>query len=186
MRRSMGALAGIALGGALALSGCGSSSPTTGRQVPNIAVNSPTIGGTLPARYTCHGQDISPPLEWGSVPTGTRSLALFAVALVPEPSTGTDKLSVGWAVAGINPALHKLPAGHLPRGAYVGLNSEGHKRYAMCPEGSEVKVQFELYGLPASAIIAPGFQGVPTFSELQAASAPVNARGMFETVYKGS
>ena len=31
-------------------------------------------GGTLPARYTCDGEDLSPALTWSGVPDGTRSL----------------------------------------------------------------------------------------------------------------
>jgi phosphatidylethanolamine-binding protein (PEBP) family uncharacterized protein len=33
-------------------------------------------GDAIPARYTCDGPDVSPPLSWGSVPDGTQSLAL--------------------------------------------------------------------------------------------------------------
>ncbi|HHH13049.1 MAG TPA: YbhB/YbcL family Raf kinase inhibitor-like protein, partial [Thiolapillus brandeum] len=33
-------------------------------------------GGSIPARYTCDGEDISPPLQWSGVPEGARSLAL--------------------------------------------------------------------------------------------------------------
>jgi phosphatidylethanolamine-binding protein (PEBP) family uncharacterized protein len=35
-------------------------------------------GDAIPARYTCEGADVSPPLRWESVPDGTRSLALIA------------------------------------------------------------------------------------------------------------
>lgn len=34
-------------------------------------------GSTIPHRFTCQGEDISPPLEWSEVPAGTQSLALF-------------------------------------------------------------------------------------------------------------
>jgi len=34
-------------------------------------------GQAIPARYTCEGLDISPPLSWTSPPAGTRSLALL-------------------------------------------------------------------------------------------------------------
>jgi hypothetical protein len=35
----------------------------------------------IPARHTCDGVDLSPPLEWAGVPAGTRTLAL----LVDDP-----------------------------------------------------------------------------------------------------
>src|SRR3989442_9789335 len=35
-------------------------------------------GGTIPARYTCDGQDVSPPLSWSGAPAGTKSFALIS------------------------------------------------------------------------------------------------------------
>ncbi len=189
MRHSQGGVSSALLVALLALAGCGSSgsTTTTARQVAAIVLKSPAIGESLPARYTCEGNNISPPLEWGKVPVGTRSLALFEVALLPEPTTNSYKISVGWAVAGLNPALHKLAAGQLPPGAFLGVNSEGHQRYSMCPEkGTEVKVQFELYGLPASVVVARSFQGVPVVRELQSTGAPISSYGLLATTYKRS
>jgi len=34
-------------------------------------------GGMIPAKYTCDGADVSPPLQWDAVPEGTRSIALI-------------------------------------------------------------------------------------------------------------
>jgi len=34
-------------------------------------------GGNIPKRYTCDGQDVSPPLEWEGIPVRTQSLALI-------------------------------------------------------------------------------------------------------------
>ena len=39
-----------------------------------------THGSPIPPRYTCDGEDVSPPLEWSGVPAGTRSLALLVEA----------------------------------------------------------------------------------------------------------
>jgi len=33
--------------------------------------------GAIPAKYTCDGQDSSPPLSWADVPAGTKSLVLI-------------------------------------------------------------------------------------------------------------
>jgi phosphatidylethanolamine-binding protein (PEBP) family uncharacterized protein len=35
-------------------------------------------GGTIPAKYTCDGNDISPPLKWAGAPEGTKSLVVSA------------------------------------------------------------------------------------------------------------
>ena len=34
-------------------------------------------GATIPRRYTCDGEDLSPPLEWSGAPAGTRSFVLL-------------------------------------------------------------------------------------------------------------
>ena len=34
-------------------------------------------GGVIPRRFTCDGEDISPPLAWSDVPPGARSFALL-------------------------------------------------------------------------------------------------------------
>ncbi|HEY6065280.1 MAG TPA: YbhB/YbcL family Raf kinase inhibitor-like protein, partial [Thermoanaerobaculia bacterium] len=44
-----------------------------------MRVTSPAFpeGGAIPAKYTCDGSDVSPPLEWSGVPAETKSLALI-------------------------------------------------------------------------------------------------------------
>ncbi|MGD8265922.1 MAG: YbhB/YbcL family Raf kinase inhibitor-like protein, partial [Chromatiales bacterium] len=44
-------------------------------------------GDSIPARFTCVGDDISPPLEWSGVPEGTRSLVL----LIDDPDAPDPK-----------------------------------------------------------------------------------------------
>ncbi|QEL22182.1 YbhB/YbcL family Raf kinase inhibitor-like protein [Bosea sp. F3-2] len=34
-------------------------------------------GATIPRRFTCDGDDVSPPLDWSGAPAGTRSFALL-------------------------------------------------------------------------------------------------------------
>src|SRR3989344_3184626 len=45
-------------------------------------------GTSLPARFTCDGENMSPPLSWGGVPEGTKSLAL----IMDDPDAGRT----GW------------------------------------------------------------------------------------------
>lgn len=139
----------------------------------------------IPARYTCDGRDISPPLEWGTVPPGVGSLALFVVGLTPEPSTSTDALSIEYAVAGINPALHRLAAGTLPRGSYLGHGLHG-LHYSICPtKGVQVEYEFELYGLSANERIAPDFGALQVLQELNATkAAAARAHGSFTASYQ--
>lgn len=42
-----------------------------------IASSAFNHGEPMPARYTCQGEDVSPPLSWQGVPDAARSLALI-------------------------------------------------------------------------------------------------------------
>src|SRR6059036_3501719 len=54
-----------------------------------MEITSPSFpnGGSIPARHTCDGQDVSPPLVWSGAPGGTRSFAL--VSDDPDAPAGT-------------------------------------------------------------------------------------------------
>jgi Raf kinase inhibitor-like YbhB/YbcL family protein len=59
--------------------GCGESSPEAAVDVDaTFELSSPAFedGGPIPVRYTCDGEDVSPPLEWRGLPPGVLSLAL--------------------------------------------------------------------------------------------------------------
>jgi phosphatidylethanolamine-binding protein (PEBP) family uncharacterized protein len=188
MRPIPKAISGVLLLSALALAGCGSDPPAKATAVPKIVLTSPAIPGhALPARYTCDGRNISPPLEWGVVPANTQSLALFVVGLTPEPSTNTIKISTEWAVAGLNPALHKLATGRLPPGAHTGVTPNKQQRYSICPKsGTRVQYQFELYALPASFAIPSHFEAFPLLKQLVEGTGPshATAHGAFAVAYK--
>ena len=44
-----------------------------------MTLNSPAFkqNGHIPSRYTCEGDNVSPPLAWEDVPNGTKSLVLI-------------------------------------------------------------------------------------------------------------
>jgi len=176
-----------ALLSALALAGCGASS-VPGESIPKITVTSAAIHGlSLPARYTCDGKDIPPPLEWGAVPARTGSLVLFLVGIRPKPNTSQYTFSVDWAVAGLDPSLHRLDPGRLPTGAVVGVASDGKRKYSVCPKAGTVEqFQFELYGLPRGAAVARQFAGLPILDALETrnSSSPTDAYGALVTTYK--
>jgi Raf kinase inhibitor-like YbhB/YbcL family protein len=63
-------------------------------------------GGTIPVRYTCSGDDLSPALAWGQPPPGTRSLAL----VVDDPDAPKG-LFTHWMVVGLKPGPGDLVEG---------------------------------------------------------------------------
>ncbi len=188
MRQPPKAILGVLLLCALVLGGCGADSPAAAKAVPKINVRSTAISGdVLPARFTCDGRDISPPLEWGAVPPSVGRLALFLIGFTPDAATGGYSISVEWAVAGLNPALHRLAAGQLPAGAYLGVATDGKRqRYSVCPKkGTSVHYQFELYGIPASIVVSPQFAGASILSALTTPNSPTPAaaHGGFVAIY---
>jgi Raf kinase inhibitor-like YbhB/YbcL family protein len=44
-------------------------------------------GQPIPVKYTCEGDDVSPPLEWRDLPAGAKSLSLIRDD--PEAPVGT-------------------------------------------------------------------------------------------------
>jgi Raf kinase inhibitor-like YbhB/YbcL family protein len=66
-------------------------------------------GQPIPRKYSCDGEDVSPPLTWSDVPEGTRSLAL--VVDDPDAPRGTFTHWLAW---GIDPAAGGLREGEAP------------------------------------------------------------------------
>lgn len=67
-------------------------------------------GAMIPRKYTCDGDDISPPLEWNAAPAGVKSLALFCDD--PDAPGGTWH---HWAAYDIPADLTSLPEGAAQR-----------------------------------------------------------------------
>ncbi|MBW4615130.1 MAG: YbhB/YbcL family Raf kinase inhibitor-like protein [Desmonostoc vinosum HA7617-LM4] len=57
----------------------------------------------IPARYTCDGEDISPPLLWDQAPIGTESLVL----IVDDPDA-PGRTFVHWVVYDIPATVRQL------------------------------------------------------------------------------
>jgi Phosphatidylethanolamine-binding protein len=80
----------------------------------------------IPSKYTCEGEDVSPPLTWEGVPNSAKSLVL----IVDDPDAPDPKAPkmvwVHWVVYNIPPDTKSLPenAGkaRLPQGVVLGLN----------------------------------------------------------------
>ena len=70
-------------------------------------------GARIPPRYTCEGEDISPPLAWSGVPREAQSLAIFCDD--PDAPAG---IWHHWALFDLSPTLTELHAGY-PRQARV-------------------------------------------------------------------
>ncbi len=61
-------------------------------------------GEEIPRRFTCDGEDLSPPLRWEGVPSDAASLAL----VVDDPDA-PGRTWVHWVIFGLEPATSGLP-----------------------------------------------------------------------------
>lgn len=112
-----------------------------------MKISSPVFidGELLPAKYTCDGAGISPPIQWQDLPANTKSLALIYDD--PDAPYGTW---VHWVLYNLPPTVSALDEGitTLPSGTQVGLNSWPHAKYgAPCPPSGEHRYIFHLYAL---------------------------------------
>lgn len=109
-------------------------------------------GGEIPRRYTCEGDDVSPPLAWAGLPRGTASLALI-VDDPDAPDPAAPKLTwVHWILYDLPPAAGGLAAdaasGGLPSGTREGLNNWNRTGYGgPCPPVGRHRYFLKLYAL---------------------------------------
>ena len=104
-----------------------------------------TDGGNIPSKYTCDGENISPPISWGDAPNNAKSFALIYDD--PDAPGGTWD---HWILYNIPAETSSLPenAISLPKGTRIGLNSWPKTEYGgPCPPSGTHRYIFHLYTL---------------------------------------
>ncbi len=111
-------------------------------------------GGSIPPRYTCEGEDVSPALAWHGVPAGTQSLVLI-VDDPDAPDPRAPKMTwVHWLLYNLPPDATGLPEGvapgQLPAGTLQGVNDWRRTGYGgPCPPIGRHRYYHRLYALSA-------------------------------------
>ncbi|MDD5712407.1 MAG: YbhB/YbcL family Raf kinase inhibitor-like protein [Smithellaceae bacterium] len=124
-----------------------------------MLIDSPLFeqGALIPPRFTCDGQDISPPLHWGDVPAAAQSLALIVDD--PDAPVGTW---VHWVVYNIPPSSSGMPehvekVKELADGTRQGKNDWPKLGYdGPCPPSGTHRYFFKLYALDWKLPLAAG------------------------------
>jgi Raf kinase inhibitor-like YbhB/YbcL family protein len=114
-------------------------------------------GGMIPSRYTCDGENVSPPLAWSGVPESAKSLAL--VADDPDTDHGTWTHWVVYKIPATEKGLpENVPAGDtLASGARQGTNDPKKTAYSgPCPPSGTHRYFFKLYALDTDLNLPPG------------------------------
>lgn len=116
-----------------------------------LGLSSPAFkdGEAIPRRYTCEGEDLSPPLHWTVPPAATKSFVIIVDD--PDAPAGTW---VHWVIYNLPLDLRGLTEGipakdQLPDGAMQGLNDFKRVGYGgPCPPpGKPHRYYFKLYAL---------------------------------------
>jgi Raf kinase inhibitor-like YbhB/YbcL family protein len=103
-------------------------------------------GAAIPLPYSCKGQNISPPLNFVSIPEAAKSLAL----IMHDPDAPSGDY-VHWTLWDIPADTGTLAANSVPVGAVQGINSSGENKYmGPCPPSGTHRYMFELYALDTS------------------------------------
>lgn len=103
-------------------------------------------GENIPAKYTCQGNDINPPLQITDVPSNAKSLALIMDD--PDAPMGTW---VHWVVWNISPQTKEIAENSVPTNAVQGKSSWGKNKYGgPCPPSGTHRYFFKLYALDNS------------------------------------
>jgi len=112
----------------------------------SLTLQSPSFGAhaSIPSKYTCDGDDISPALVWQDASPNTQSY----VVLVDDPDT-TGGRWTHWVLFNIPANVHQLAEGSSPPGdAISGQNSWGESGYrGPCPPKDRHRYVFKLYAL---------------------------------------
>jgi Raf kinase inhibitor-like YbhB/YbcL family protein len=160
--------------------GCagGSADHPAAEEVPaSIDVHSSAFdaGGPIPRRFTCDGEEVSPPLSWDGVPDKAGALAL--VVDDPDAPGGTY---VHWVVLDVDADADGVEVGEMPSGGVPARNSAGRSGYTgPCPPGGRHRYRFTVYALDAPTGLRAG-------ADLRRALAAVRAHAVARGTLTGT
>ena len=136
-----------------------SMTPPESSPISTFTLTSPAFDadGSIPSRFTCDGQDISPPLAWSGAPDGTVAFLLT----IRDPDAGGFLHWIAWNLPVDADGLAAGASGDLPREAGEGRTDFGGSRRGYrgpCPPSGTHRYVVTLYALPmalADADAAP-------------------------------
>ena len=119
-----------------------------------LVLTSPAFAdhGEIPTRYTCEGDDLSPPLRWAGAPPSTRSFALIVEDPDAPDPRAPQRTWVHWVVYNIPASADGLDVNATVRGlpakAIQGTNDWQRVGYAgPCPPVGRHRYFHKLYAL---------------------------------------
>ena len=99
--------------------------------------------GEIPKKYTCQGENISPPLQVSNIPEKTKSLALYM-----EDPDAPGITVTHWVICHLDPSTEEIPEGGKIKSAIIGKNMMGKNKYmGPCPPFGRHRYIFTLLAL---------------------------------------
>lgn len=109
-------------------------------------------GGTIPAEFTCKGENQNPPLQFRGIPKEAKSLVL----IIDDPDA-PGGLFTHWLVWNIDPATTQLGGNSIPAGAAQGTNDFGTRGYGgPCPPSGTHRYYFRVFALDQKLDLGSG------------------------------
>ena len=149
--------------GGLLFAGCSDEPKSANEKNTKLQVTSTAFseGQTIPQKYTCSGDDISPPLAWTQPPSGSKSIALVVEDVDAPGGTFTH-----WALFNLSPDMVALGENiskteTLQSGAKQGANDFKKTGYSgPCPPpGKPHRYYFKIYALDTPLNLPPNATG---------------------------
>jgi len=101
----------------------------------------------IPRKYTCQGEEISPPLQIDHVPPAAKSLVLIMDDPDVPKSLRSDGMWDHWILFNILPSTKAIEEGKTPL-CNIGMNTSNKNEYCgPCPPDREHRYFFKLYAL---------------------------------------
>ncbi len=143
------------------LAACAKGEPAPEKEVEMTLSLSSTAfkeGDKIPVKYSCDGQDISPPLAWSEPPQSTR-----VFALIMDDPDAPGGVFTHWVLFNLPANIRQLGEGilaqeRLQNGALQGKNDFGSIGYGgpCLPRGTAHRYLFTLYALDRALDTEPG------------------------------
>lgn len=112
--------------------------------------------GSIPPKYTCQGENVSPPLAIADVPEGAKSLALIMEDPDVPHSIRADGMWDHWLVWNIDPATRQIKEGSEPEGVHGLTTSKSQTYGGPCPPDREHRYFFKLHALDTTLDLPQG------------------------------
>lgn len=133
--------------------------PQQAEQVVSFEMTSGAFapGEPVPVRYTCDGDDVSPPLQWSDPPDGTQSFVLIA-----DDPDAPGRTWVHWVLYNLPAQARSLPEAVAPEADTAGGDRHGENSWnrlgygGPCPPSGSHRYFFKLYALDTALDLEAG------------------------------